>query len=101
LLFPKPPVVLDPGCRILHGLGQQTAAAHSAILLPGEQAGLLEHPQVLGNGRKGDAKGLGQFTHRGLAAGQARKDGPAGGIGERREGGIERDRAIFNHMVYY
>ena len=99
MLFPKPPVVFDPGRGILHGLGQQTAAAHSAILLAAEQASPLEHPQVLGNGWKGDAKGLGQFAHRGLAAGQARKDGPAGGIGERRESGIERDRAIVNHMV--
>ena len=99
MLFPKTPVVLDPGRRIPHGLGQQTAAAHSAILLAAEQASPLEHPQVLGNGGKGDAKGLGQFAHRGLAVGQVRKDGPAGGIGERRKGGIERERAIVNHMV--
>ncbi|HJY87132.1 MAG TPA: hypothetical protein VKE24_09880 [Candidatus Acidoferrales bacterium] len=97
--FPKPPVVLDPRRRIPHGLGQKTTVSHSAILLADEQASPLEHPQVLGDGGKGDSKGLGQFAHRGLATGQARKDGSADGIGERAEGGIERGRPIVNHMV--
>jgi hypothetical protein len=49
LVFPKLLVVCDPRRRILHGLGDEAAAVHPAVLVTPHQPGVFEHVQVLQN----------------------------------------------------
>src|SRR5262245_18194757 len=46
-----------------------------------DEAGALEHLQMLGNGRPADLEGLGQLVDAHLAAGQAGENGAPGRIG--------------------
>ena len=52
---------------------------------------------MLGDGRQAHGERLGQFGHRGLAAGEPRQDRAPGRIGERGEGGAE---AVGRHGLY-
>ncbi len=54
----------------------------------GHQPGVLEHPEVLGNGRPAHRQSLGQFADRARPGGQALEDLASGGVGYRREGAI-------------
>jgi hypothetical protein len=62
----------------------------------GDQAGPLEHLQVLGDGLRTDRKRLGELVDRGLAAGQPREDRPPGRVGER----VERGAQLIIYLVY-
>ena len=99
LFFPERAVVLNPRGSVFHRLGNEPAAVHAAVNLPPEEAGGLEHAEMLGDGRQGHREGFGQSGHRGFTVGEARKDGAAGGIGEGGEGRVERPGGIVNHMV--
>lgn len=46
-VVPESSVLLDPGLGFLHPLLLQTAAALAPVLLPGQQAGLLQESHVL------------------------------------------------------
>jgi hypothetical protein len=50
-----------------------------------DESGVLEHLQVLGNGREAQVERLGELAHRRLAVRQPFEDRPPGGIGECRE----------------
>jgi hypothetical protein len=56
LAFPELAVLLDPACRIPHGLCAQAAAVDPAILLPGQEARRLQHMDVFENGGQGDVE---------------------------------------------
>ena len=69
---------------------------HASLPPSRQQARFLEHPQVAGDGGKGDVEGLRQVADGRFGLRQAREDRPARGIGERREGAVESGR-IVNH----
>jgi hypothetical protein len=83
-----------------HGGGFDPTAMHPAVLLAGQEAGVLEHAQVLGHGGKRHRKGVGEVAHRSLPQGQSGQDRPTRGIRERGERGIQRPGMI-NHLVKY
>ncbi len=70
------------------------------MALADEQSGMLQHPQVLRDGRQGHVEGLGHFADGRLAAGQPLENGAAGGIRQGLEGPVQ-GRLIVNHMVKY
>ena len=100
-LLPETPVTLDPINRFFHGSGDKAAAAHAPVLFLPEQAGPLQHAQVLGDGRQRDVERLCQPHHRRGAPRQPRQHGPPGGVGQGRKSGVQRSLAILNHVVKY
>ena len=66
-----------------------------------DQAGALEHPQVLRDGRHAHVERLGELGDRALARGQPRQDRPAGRVGEGGKRGAELIdwHAVLNHPV--
>ena len=68
-----------------------------------EEPSGFEDPQMFGNRWQGNSERLGQLRDGGLALGEPREDGAAGGIRESPEGGIEggdvAGGGIVNHMV--
>ena len=87
--------------RPRHGLGLNGQVMHPPLHPPLDQAGPLQHLQVLGDRRKRDLVGGGELGHRGLTGRQPLKQRTAGGMGEGGERLVERKRRMFNHMVYY
>lgn len=63
-----------------------------AVTLPGEQAGALEHAEVLRHRRQRDVEGFRQLGHRGLAHREAGQHRAPGRIGERAKGRVEGAR---------
>jgi hypothetical protein len=61
-----------------------------------DQAGALQHLEMLGHRRQAHGEGFRQLRHRGFAQSEPRQDGPAGGIGKGRKGSVE---AQFHHPV--
>ena len=99
LLLPKTTVALDPFGGVLHGFGVQAASADAPVFLLAEQAGALEDAEVFGDSRQGHFKGCGEFADGQLAPGEASEDGPAGGVGEGAEGGVQLGAGLLNHKV--
>src|SRR5690606_25182212 len=80
--FPKVTITVDP---IGHLAQRRCIQAARAPLGPSplfDQPSALEDFEVLGDGRRADVEGLGQFLDRGLTLGQALENGPAGRIGQ-------------------
>ena len=57
--------------------------------LAADQAGALQHLDVLGGGRQRDGEGLGELADRALAVGELRQHPPAGRVAEGVEDGAE------------
>jgi len=53
-----------------------------------DQPGILEYPQVLGDGWPADGKGVGQFLDGEGPGGQAPKDGQPGGVSQGFQSGL-------------
>jgi hypothetical protein len=69
------------------------------VLMPHQQPGAFEHPQVLGYGGQGHIVRRGQIANGGFALRQPRQDAPAGGVGKRGKSGVEGRLRMLNHMV--
>jgi hypothetical protein len=67
LKFPERAVLLDPGSRILHRLGGQSATVNAAIDFAFEQARGFQDAHVFRNGRQRNAEGLREFGDHGFA----------------------------------
>src|SRR6266853_2253258 len=88
-LLPVAPVVLYPVGDVLERIRLEPARPPLRLAAALDQAGALEDLEVLGDGRKADVEGLGQFQDRGFTRGEAREDRAPRGIGEGGEGGAE------------
>ena len=66
-----------------------------------EQAGALEHADVLGNGVERDGKVRGDFGDPRVGVREPREDGASRGITQRVENAIELPGLIFTHMGEY
>ncbi len=66
-------------------------SSRSALALAGpiDEAGRLQHLEVLGDGGLGQREGLGEFGDASLAGCEAFEDRPAGGVGKGREGAAQ------------
>ena len=62
---------------------------HLRVARARDQAGALQHLQMLGNRRQAHVERLGEFQHRRFAEREPRQDRPPCRIGEGREGGAE------------
>ncbi len=101
LPLPEASVAGDPQGGVLHGSGNQTAAAEPAVLRSGEQSRVLQHAQVFRNRGERYVEGLGQLGDRRLSPRQAREDRPAGWVRQRGKCRVEAAVRIVNHMVKY
>src|SRR6266436_4339274 len=91
-LRPELPVVPDPIGNVLERRGRDPAGPPLRLAAASNQTGVFQHCKVAGNGGHTHGKGRCQLCHRSLAGGQAGKDGTAGGVGERGEGGAQMVR---------
>lgn len=73
----------------LERLRVQAAAAHAAVFLMLDEAGAVEHTQVLGHRGQRHAEGLRQFADGCFAPREAGQDSAAGGVGEGAKGGVK------------
>src|SRR5438874_330924 len=96
--LPQPAIALEPGADVLEGVRLDAAGPPLRLAASRDEAGTLQHLEVLGDGGEAHLEGLGQLGHRGLAQRQPREDGPTRGIGEGCEGGTE---AVDRHDVMY
>jgi hypothetical protein len=97
-LLPGAAPVGDPRLGVTHGVWFQPAGADPAGLLRTDQATGLEHLQVLDHRGQGHGKRFGQLADRGGPLAEAIHNGPAGGVGEGLEEGIE-PVLLLKHML--
>src|SRR5690349_14638371 len=88
-LFPEPAVLSDPIRDLPQRLRVEAAGPPLRPPALRDQAGALQHLEVLGHGGQGHVERLGELLDRGLARGEPREDRAAGRVGEGREGGAE------------
>src|SRR5581483_2122372 len=93
--LPKSAVMLHPPGNILERLRLKTAGPPLSMARASDEFGAFQHFQMFGDGRTAHVERAGEFLDRRLAAGQPRKDGPAGRVGQGREG---RAQMIGNHI---
>ena len=89
-LLGLPPVALDPLRHEVEDLGFQVHRTPLGVAAATDQAGVLEHPQVLGDGLDAHVVGLGELADRGIGDRQPGDDVAAGGVGQGREDPGER-----------
>src|SRR5687768_18252739 len=96
--FPEAAIALQPIVNAFQSLGFDAARAPLRLASARDQAGALQHLEVLGDRRAADVEGLGQLVHRGLAERQPRQDRPARRVGEGCEFGAQRVHGIFRYL---
>jgi len=94
--LPESTVLLEPVDRLLERRRLEARGPKLGRATAGDEAGALEHPEVLRDGLERDRERLGQLVHRGLALGETTEDRSAGGVGEGREGDAE---LVGRHLV--
>jgi hypothetical protein len=80
--------VVEVGTQARHTLGMQLVEAASSGLAIGDQPGILEHAEVLGDGWTADRERASELIYGGRAGGELLKDGHAGGIAQGVEAGL-------------
>src|SRR5215472_4652405 len=100
-LFPEAAVIFQPVSRALERARSQPAWPPLRRAAAGDQAGVLQHLEVLGDAGKAHVERLREFGDRGLAAGQPRQDRPTCRVRKRSEGTAEaiRGHQFMNQMV--
>src|ERR1700742_2266964 len=96
-LLPKTAIILEPVVSLLQRLGLNAARPHLCVASARDEAGTLQHFEVLGNRRQAHFERLRQFRHRGLAERESREDRAPRRIGESSERGA---KAIGRHVVF-
>jgi hypothetical protein len=90
LLFPELFVESDPFGGVAQALRLQSAVAHAAVLFAGQEPGTFKHAYVLHDAGQGDVEPRRKLRDARFPKRELREDGPAGGIGQSAESGIER-----------
>ncbi len=99
--LPEASVAGDPHGGVLHGSGDETAAAEPTLSRAGEEPGGFKHSQVLRDGGERDIEGAGQLGDRRLSLREPGENCSPRGIRQSGERCIERPFRIVNHMVNY
>src|SRR6266508_924462 len=97
-LVPKAAITFEPVVNVLQRVGLDPAGPPLRLAAACDEAGALQHLEMLGDGGKAHLKRLCELGHRGFAQREPRQDGAARRIGEGRESGAE---AIRRHGVMY
>src|SRR5271167_3018956 len=100
-VVPEAAVVIEPLGSVLEPLRLDPAGPPLRPTAARDQAGPLQHLQVLGDGGKAHRKGLGELVDRGLARGEPCKDRAPRRVSKSRIGGAEviRQHSVTNHSV--
>src|SRR5207302_4253877 len=88
-LLPEAAIVLQPVGGVLERTRLEPAGTPLRLATARDQAGALQHLEVLGDGGKAHLEWLAQLRDRGHTGGEASEDRTPGGIGEGGEGGAE------------
>jgi hypothetical protein len=88
-LFPELAIALEPMGGILEGLDFEATGTPLGLPAAGDQAGVLEDFQVLGDCWESHLERPGEVVDRGFAAAEMGEDGTARGIGKGGESGGE------------
>src|SRR5207245_8454315 len=88
-LVPEAAIMLDPVGDLLQRARLQPAGPPLRLAAARDQAGALQHLEMLRDAGKAHVEGLGELGHRGLAQSEPCQDGAPRRIGEGREGGVE------------
>src|SRR5881396_2853125 len=99
--LPQPAVAFQPLGSLPQPLGLEAARPPLGVAAARNQAGALQHLQVLGDRRLAHRERLGQLGHRRLTRRHAGEDRTPRGIGEGREDGVEGVRRLHNLLVIY
>jgi hypothetical protein len=99
LNLPEFAVYEQPLGRVAEWSRNQPTDVLAPLLLPLDQARVLEHRKVLGDGGQRDGERLGEDRERRLAQAEPFQNGAAGGIGECREDRVECRGGTLNHSV--
>src|SRR5262245_21976292 len=91
-LLPESAVTFQPVVHLLERTRLDAAGPPLRLAPAQDQAGALQHLEMLGDGGKAHVEGFGEFRHRGFAGRKPRQNGPARRIGQGREGGAEAIR---------
>src|SRR5215469_12798906 len=94
--FPEAAVVLKPIGSVLERCRIELARPPLRPAATCNQAGSLQHLQVLGDGGEADVKGLGEFVNRGFPRGETSKDRTPGRV---RQGSVGGAEAIGRHLT--
>src|SRR6478672_444446 len=86
---PQRPVALEPRVDVLQRVGRDAAGAPLRLAAPGDEAGALQHLEVLGDGGAAHLEGLGELRHGGLAKRKPGENGAPGRVGKGCESGTE------------
>lgn len=82
------PHLVEVSTQACYAFGIQLVKAASSGLAVGDQAGVLEDAEMLGDGGAADREGASEFVNGGGAVGEFLKDGHAGSIAEGVEAGL-------------
>ena len=98
-------VTVEPIHGLLHRRCDQFARHGSAGFPAHDQPGVGEHREVLHHRGQRHGKRPGELADRQVALAEPRQERTPGGVGERREGAVERGvgggLSILNHWVKY
>ncbi len=101
LRVPEHMGVGQPAADRIEGRGVELTALDAAVFDGGDQAGRLEHTQMLEDRRHRHVERLGELGDRRLAPGQPGQDGAPRRVGQRAEHRVQMSVAIHNHLVKY
>jgi len=88
------PEAVDPGAQPGEAVEVDPVEAAGALGSDRHEAGVAQHPQVLGHRRLADDGGVGELAHAVLTTAQELEDGPSGGVAE----GVEDVCFISHHL---
>src|SRR5262245_46991946 len=100
-LFPEAAITFQPVVHLLERTRLDATGPPLRLAPAQDQAGALQHLEMLGDGGKAHVEGFGELGHRGFAGRKPGQDGPARRVGQGREGGAEaiRQHAELNPSV--
>src|SRR5262249_39192436 len=100
---PQSAVALEPVVHLLESRWFNATGPPLRLAAASDEAGALQHLQVLGHSREAHLEGFCELRDRGLAQRQPRQDGPTRWAGEGRESGAEtvRGHRLIYQMVKY
>jgi hypothetical protein len=99
-LFPQPAIFAQPVVDILERDRLDLARPHLRIAAARDQTGMLQHLEMLGDGRQAHRERFGQFRYRGLSEREAGEYGAPRRIGESGKGGAEAVGRLVGHGRY-
>ena len=94
-MLPEAAIALDPARCVLHRARLEAATPHATVLRVREQAGPLQHAEVLVYSGEGDAEGLRQLRDGRFPRRQMRENRAPGRVGE---GGKGCAQAVCGHL---